>query len=264
MPTLGMPRSSYTHAILAVCLAGVFCAPAAHGQTVAPLPFSAGERLVYDADASRLHGRAELTVTGGDSLGLPGVLVLRSIVNVHLAFVSGGSESVSWLDTARMATRHFERYERRMLARDRETISVDERGHWRAADGRVGDSPTRAPLDELSFIYALRAMPVGPEGTRVLNRHYDAGRNPTVVRFGGASVLESAAGRFDVRLVEMRVRDVSHYEGEGVIQLWLSDDPCRIPVRIRSDIPGAGVVTLTLASASPSRADCAVHASADR
>lgn len=259
-----MPRDFHNHAILTACLAGLFHASVALGQAAAPLPFSAGERLVYDAEASRLHGRAELTVARGDSMGLPGMLVLRSVVNVRLAFVSGGSESVSWLDTARMATRHFERNERRMLAHDRESVSVDERGHWRAVDGRVGDSPTRAPLDELSFIYALRAMPWGPGGTHILNRHYDAGRNPTMVRVGAASVLESAAGRFDVRLVEMRVRDVSHYEGEGVIQLWLSDDACRIPVRIRSDIPGAGVVTLTLASASPARAECAIHASADR
>lgn len=151
-----------------------------------------------------------------------------------------------------------------MLVRDSESVTVDEHGHWRALDGRVGDSPTHSPLDELSFIYALRAMPLGAEGTHVLNRHYDTARNPTVVRVGPASVLESGAGRFDVRLVEMRVRDSSHYEGEGVIQLWLSDDPCRIPVRIRSDIPGAGVVTLTLASASPTRADCAIRAAADR
>lgn len=258
-----MCRSLQTSVLLPLCLA-LLPGQRTLAQGGAVLPFAAGERLVYDAEASRLHGKAELTVARGDSIGMPGVLVLRSSVNVRLAFVSGGSVSESWLDTARMATRHFERNERRLLAHERETVNIDEHGHWRAADGRVGDAPTRSPLDELSFIYALRAMPLGAEGSRVMNRHYDSARNPTVVRVGSTSVLESAAGRFDVRLVEMHVRDASHYEGEGVIQLWLSDDPCRIPVRIRSDIPGAGVVTLTLASASPGRADCAVRAAADR
>ena len=38
----------------------------------------------------------------------------------------------------------------------------------------------------------------------------------------------------------MRVKDPRHYEGEGMIRLYLTDDACRLPVRIESTVPGIG------------------------
>jgi hypothetical protein len=50
----------------------------------------------------------------------------------------------------------------------------------------------------------------------------------------------------------MRVRDSRHYRGEGVIRFAVSDDRCRLPVRIESAIPDAGKVVLTLTDAGSS------------
>ena len=63
-------------------------------------------------------------------------------------------------------------------------------------------------------------------------------------------------GVFVTREVEMRVRDARNYKGEGVIRFSLGDDACRRPIRIESNIPGAGSVVLTLASAVPVIAAC--------
>ena len=53
-------------------------------------------------------------------------------------------------------------------------------------------------------------------------------------------------GGFATLLVEMRVKDPARYRGDGVIRINLTDDHCRIPVRIESAVPLAGDATLTL------------------
>jgi hypothetical protein len=44
----------------------------------------------------------------------------------------------------------------------------------------------------------------------------------------------------------MRVRHPRHYRGEGVIRIHLSDDDRRIPLKIESNAPATGKVTLVL------------------
>jgi hypothetical protein len=69
------------------------------------------------------------------------------------------------------------------------------------------------------------------------------------VRVLGREQVDTPAGSFGTVVVEMRVRDPQHYKGEGRIRFSISDDRCRLPVRIESTIPDAGTVVLTLADA---------------
>lgn len=46
----------------------------------------------------------------------------------------------------------------------------------------------------------------------------------------------------------MLVKDPVRYQGEGVIQMHLTDDTRRIPVRIESNVPRAGRMVLALLS----------------
>ncbi len=64
---------------------------------------------------------------------------------------------------------------------------------------------------------------------------------------GGGEEVEVGAGRFRAVIVEMRVRDARRYRGEGVIRIHLSDDRCRLILRLESDVPGTGKATLALA-----------------
>ena len=57
----------------------------------------------------------------------------------------------------------------------------------------------------------------------------------------------------------MRVRDPEHYRGEGTIRFSISDDRCRIPMRIESTIPDAGTVVLTLANAGVGDSVCSAR-----
>ncbi len=253
--------SRCTPAAWAIALLAVACV-AAGAQEPTELPFGPGERLVYEARArGMLSGRAELWVEGPVDVRGVSALLLRFSFNTKIGPLGVSDETWSWIDPARMATLRYEKYERRLLARHAEAVEMDASGEgWHDADGRRGTTASRTPLDELSFIYALRTLALPLDSTLRLDRHFDAGRNPTLVRFLGYDTLTTPAGTFVTREVEMRVRDVRHYRGEGVIRLSFSDDPCRRPVRIVSEIPDAGRVVLTLVGATPALSRCSPRA----
>jgi hypothetical protein len=198
-------------------------------------------------------------LTGRGSMWVNGPVLVRGISTYELHFdftarvgpLSVTQRTVSWLDPERMAVMRFAKYERHLLARHQEDVELfpTER-RWRTKDGESGESPTDAPLDELSFIYFIRTLPLGSDSTLSFSRHFDAQRSPTTVRVLGHEQIATATGSVGTTVVEMRVRDPEHYRGEGTIRFSISEDRCRIPMRIESTIPDAGTVVLTLANSS--------------
>jgi hypothetical protein len=128
---------------------------------------------------------------------------------------------------------------------DQVELYPDER-RWENRRGQSGQSPTGAPLDELSFIYYLRTLALESDSVALLDRHYDRDRNPVSVRVVGRDTIRTPAGTFATIVVEMRVKDPAHYGREGTIRLHLSDDARRLPVRIESSVPVLGTTVLTL------------------
>jgi len=238
--------------------ASVRLASHAPADVTASLPFAVGERLVYDAHAGPgLNGRAEMWIEGPVELRGTSTMKLRFSFSARVGFLRVNDNTTSWLDPVRMATLRFAKEEHHLLARRSEDVDIDPAARrWETADGRVGTSGSDAPLDELSFIYAIRTFSLADDSTVVLDRHFDPARSPTTLRSLGRGSVTTPMGVFATREVEMRVRDAHNYQGEGVIRFSFSDDACRRPVRIESKIPGAGTVVLTLASASPSIAGC--------
>jgi hypothetical protein len=96
-------------------------------------------------------------------------------------------------------------------------------------------------------MYVLRTLALGDSTVRH-DRHFDAARNPTHLRVTGRRTLTTEAGTFRTVTVEMRVQDPRRFKGEGVIRLDLTDDDCRIPVQIESEMPVIGRTRMTLAT----------------
>jgi hypothetical protein len=220
-------------------------------QTAPSLPFSVGERLVYEGRVRGFSGRGTMWIQG--PVEVRGV----STFEIHFDFaarvgpLSVTQKSTTWLDPQRMAAMRFEKRERHLLARREEAIEMFPDEHrWSARNGESGASPTSAPLDELSFIYFVRTLSLTSDSTLRFSRHFDLARSPTLIRVLGHEQVETPAGSYGTVVVEMRVRDPQHYKGEGTIRFSISDDACRLPVRIESNIPDAGIVVLTLVDAS--------------
>ena len=270
MPTTGhaTPDTRYVWwvAVVALLLLGP-CATQGRGQVAAgserdrALPFAAGEVLVYNLRVGALAaGSGVMWIEGPEFVrGLP-TLLLRSHMEARVGPLGGSGETESWIDAERLASLRFARRERRLFSRAREAVElfpVERR--WTTDDGRSGKSPTDDPLDELSFIYYIRTLPLPGDTSFSVSRHFEPERNPVSIRVVGRETLTVPAGTFDVVIVEMRVKDPRRYRGEGVIRIYLTDDRCRLPVRIESDVPTVGRTVLALERVVHPEDHCAAH-----
>jgi Protein of unknown function (DUF3108) len=225
------------------------------------LPFAPGERLVFE-------GRVHSGVTGGGALWIEGPIelrgtstwVLHSDMEGRVGPLKATDRNASWLDPIRMTALRYSSRERHIVSRHDNVVDIFAgEKRWSAADGAEGVTTTGLPLDELSFLYYVRTLPLTAETSLTVARHFDVARNPTVLRVLGREEIDVGAGRFRAIVVEMRVRDARRYKGEGTIRIHLSDDRCRLILRLESSVPDAGPATLALQSYEGARTACSAR-----
>lgn len=229
-------------------LAAQTVGPAAHETSA--LPFGVGEELVYRASLGRLggSGRGVMRVESGEMVRGRPTLLLQSDLRGRVAFFSAEDRTRSWFDPVAMRALRFSKVERHPLSTWDEAVELyPEEGRW-VASRDSGELTTDAPLDELSFIYFLRTLPLEEGDSLLYERHYDRQRNPTHVRVLGQETITVPAGEFETIVVEMVVRDERRYGGDGVVRLHLTNDERRLPVRIASTMRVAGPTVLALES----------------
>ncbi|MEO5816831.1 MAG: DUF3108 domain-containing protein [Gemmatimonadaceae bacterium] len=241
-------------ATLALCASAV----SASAQSTTDLPFAPGEKFEY---AGRVYvgvsGRGTLRVDGPSQLRGTTVWTLHSDMEGKLGFIRASDRSASWIDPVHMSALRYTSRERHVLSKHDDDVSIfASEKRWSTEGGLEGPLVSDHPLDELSFLYFVRTLPLADEAELTVNRHFDAARNPTIVRVVGREDIEVGAGRFHAVIVEMRVRDARRYKGEGTIRIHLSDDACRLILRLESNMPDAGKATLTLTSYEGMRSTC--------
>jgi len=214
------------------------------------LPFSVGERLTYEIRAKGGKvGTAAMWIEGPIDVRGTSTYLLRFDSRIRIAFLTGVSQSSSWFDPVRGSSLRFFKHEANPLTHSDESVDFfPDQKQWKTVKGETGQSPSSTPLDELSFMYFIRTLPLTPGATYRFDRHFDASRNPTTVSVIRREVIPTPMGELPVILVEMRVRDPRHFKGEGIIRIHLTDDACRMPARIESTMPVIGTAILTIDS----------------
>lgn len=239
---------------LALVAAALALAPGLQAQA-ARVPFGVGEELVYRASSSRFGrlGTGTMSVTGPEEMGGRRAFVLGFDFDGRMGPAVIRDRTRSWFDSRAMASVRYTKTERSPLGSRSEDVRMDLADRqWASANGEQGAIPTAAPLDELSFLFFIRTLPLETGATYDLNRHFDTRRNPVQVRVLGRQQTTVPAGTFRTVAVEMRVHDPERYRDrrQAVIRLYLTDDEYRIPVRIESSMPFVGSVTMALQSAT--------------
>jgi hypothetical protein len=234
-----------------VVIASLHAATGTEARQAGVLPFSVGERLTFSGYTDRLGaiGRGEMVVDGPVNVRGISAWVLRFSFKAGIGPLGASEKTSSWIDASRMTSLRFEKRTRKFLSGSEQRVEMyPETRRWTARDGTSGTSLSAQPLDELSFIYFLRTLPFDQDSTFILDRHFNAARNPTKVTILGRQTIETKAGRFNTVVIEMVVKDARNYEKEGQITFLISDDARRLPVKIESRMPGVGLATLTLES----------------
>lgn len=237
-------------ALLTTVTAGALAAQA----PAPPLPFGIGEALVYQVRAGRLGkiGTAMLRVEGPDSIRGRESYRLNFELKGRVGPFAVDDQTRSWIDPVRLTALRYEKRERHPLSSKNEEVELfPAERRWASADGAAGATPSDQPLDELSFIYLLRTLELEDGAEIPLERHYQAEKNPVLVRVVRREKVALPSGVFATVLVEMHVRDGKRFNGSGVIRFNLTDDADRYPVRIETAMPAVGALVLELEALTP-------------
>lgn len=241
--------------VLSLGLISQFCLAPLGAQGVDSLPFAVGERLEYQVRLSRVRasGRSVMTVEC-DSVRGQLAYLLRFDFSAGFGPIRASDRTESWVDPTRLVALRFQKREQHPFWSGQEAVELFPDEHrWEGLGGTTGETATAVPLDELSFIYFLRTLPLVDDSVYAFDRHYAADRNPITVKMVGRDTIPTGVGELATIVVELRVRDPRRYkDGVGLIRIHLTDDVRRIPARIESDIPVVGKAVMTLRAWSDS------------
>lgn len=99
--------------------------------------------------------------------------------------------------------------------------------------------------NEFSSFYATRAMPLVADNPFMVPTFADKKRNEVKVKVRGREEVDSILGRVETIQVMPIMKFKGLYDKAGDTVIWLTDDVCRVPVKINSKIL-IGSLTATL------------------
>jgi len=207
----------------------------AQSRVVAPAPFAVGEELTFKATFGGIPaGSARMRVEGIDTI--------RGRSAYHVSFaIDGGvigfrihDRYESWMDVETLSSlRHIQQISEGRYHRNTTYEIYPELGKYQKNDDSLQTSVAN-PLDDGSFVYAVRAMMLGVGDTLRLDRYFRPDRNPVVLAGLRREMVEVGAGTFSSIVVRPRIRANGIFGENGDAEIWFSDDARRMPVRIKS------------------------------
>jgi Protein of unknown function (DUF3108) len=248
-------RSLFVSAVLAVLPASAQESPAPVAPPVRPaeaarVPFGVGERMEYDVRYKNIH------VGTGDMEVLP-MDTVRGIDTWHTVFrMSGGipfyhvnDKYEAWLDTHTLASlRYWQDIDEGSYEPKRHYEIFPEKRQYVENNKDSGESVDH-PLDDGSFIYYLRTVPLRVGMDTTFNDYFKAAKNPIRFKVLRKDTVDVPAGRFPAIVVQPIFQSNLFGEG-GRAEVWLSDDSNRIMLQMKSNVR-FGSLSLYLKSYRP-------------
>ena len=221
----------------------------------AKVPFGPGERMEYDVKFGAIRvGNAHMEVVGLDNL--------RGRAAWHTAFwVQGGNFLYrvndvyeSWMDAETLSSLRFVQ---ELEEGGKEVERRYEIYPERAAFVQTSKKPPKEeksvsqPLDDGSFLYFLRTIPLEVGQTYDFDRYFRPDRNPVRIRVLRKERIKVPAGTFNAIVVQPVIKTKGIFSENGHAEIWLSDDDRRIMLQLKSKL-SFGSLNLYLKSYFPS------------
>ena len=221
----------------------------------AVVPFGPGERLTYNVKIGIINsGSAHMEVLGIDSIREEPSYHLEMSLKGSLLFgaVQVNEHYQSWLGTRSVSShRYISDVNQLTYSRYRNFEFRPEEMSWEETEsGDMGRLATALPLDDISFLYFVRTLPLEIGQTYTLPRYFKKEGKPVVIKVEGKRVVEVPAGTFNTIVVRPIIKTRGLFSEGGEAELYLTDDDNKHLVYLRSKIPIVGSVTLHLESIS--------------
>ena len=101
----------------------------------------------------------------------------------------------------------------------------------------TGETPSERPLDQVSFLYFIRTLPLEVGEEYSLNEYFKEDGNPVVIKVLRKETIEVPAGTFDAIVIEPIIQTSGLFGDGGQAEVYLSDDEHRRMVYMKSRVP---------------------------
>lgn len=250
--------------LLALAL-GVIARPAAGQDTLtaepklvppAPrvaVPFGAGERADYQVKFGPFS-------VGSGIMEVVGLDTIRGHESWHTIFrIRGGipgfrvdDRMESWMDTRSLASlRHWQELDEGPNERERRFEIYPDSVY--VQNGREPQPTVALPLDEGSFLFFLRTIPLEVGQEYSFDQYFRPERNPVRFQVLRRERVSVPAGVFETIVVRPIIKARGVFSENGRAEVWLTDDSRRIMVQMKSHTK-LGSVSLYLKSYTPPKA----------
>ena len=211
--------------------------PAPAASAAVPVPYAVGERLVYDVKFGPLHvGSGSMEVLGNENV--------RNRPTWHVVFsVKGGTffykvndHFESWIETTTLSSlRHKQDINEGSRDRERVFEIYPDRPSYIEDDKPEKPSVTQ-PLDDGSFLYFIRTVPLEVGKTYEFDRYFRPDRNPVKITVLRKERIKVPAGEFDAIVIRPSIKSKGIFSENGQAEVWLSDDERRIMLQMKSKL----------------------------
>jgi uncharacterized protein DUF3108 len=226
-------------------------------QERAIVPFAIGERAEYNVKFSWLSA-------GVGTMEVIGIDTIRGIEAWHTLFrVRGGVPGFrvhdrfeSWMDTRSMASlRHRQELSEGSKERERQFEIYPDRGVY-VEDARDPVPTVPLPLDDGSFLYFIRTVPLEVGKEYSFDRYFRPDRNPVRIQVLRRERVTVPAGTFDAVVIRPIIKSRGIFAENGRAEIWLTDDSNRLMVQMKTHLK-IGSLNLYLKSYKRPLADSA-------
>ena len=218
------------------------------GNMVSAVPFPVGERLSFNAKYGIFNvGSAAMEVMGIDTV--------HNVEAVHIRFrISGGAlwyhldQTIeSWVGRYDFRSRRFSSVQdERDRHRERQYEIFPDSGFYREVGRDTTFATVLEPLDDASFLYWIRTVPLDVGKRYEYPRYFRPDRNPVIIEVVRRERVSVAGKKWRALVVRPKIpqaRGIFAEKSETLI--WLSDDAQRLVLAIQSKF-SFGQVTLKL------------------
>ncbi|HJQ22151.1 MAG TPA: DUF3108 domain-containing protein [Gemmatimonadaceae bacterium] len=201
----------------------------------AAVPFNIGER----ADYSVKYGPFSV---GGGVMEVVGLDTIRGRETWHTIFrVRGGvigfrvdDRMESWMDTQSLASlRHRQELDEGPNERERQFEIYPDRGTY-VENGREPQPTVTLPLDDGSFLYFLRTIPLEVGKEYSFDRYFRPDRNPVRIQVLRKETVTVPAGTFNTVVIRPIIKARGVFSENGRAEVWLTDDSRHLMVQMKS------------------------------
>jgi hypothetical protein len=219
------------------------------GRNVAPTPFGPGETMKYNVKLGILSvGSGYMAVTTVDTLR--GREAYHAVMHVEggipLARVKDTFQT--WMDIDDLSSLRFVQDQDEVgQKRNMYYELYPDSGTWyNTRNDTSGELASNNPLDDISFVYYLRALDLQVGDAFSFPKYFKDDGNPVQIFVERIDTVEVPAGVFETIVVRPEIQTKGLFGQGGEAEIHLTNDERRIVVYLRSKVPVMGSLTLHL------------------